>query len=391
MRTPLARPSLLAAAALSLAACESTTIVDSDFGPGEPRDFRAEYQWVLEGWDGTSPVGHPVAALSWRPPSDWDREAFRVYGRRAGSSTWLLIATVTSCIDRLCVYDDVNVAPGTTYEFYVATVDERSGDETATEFAETVRVPSASRPSAPAADSVVALDDAAYVTWTATANSQEIWKHLVYITQVDGAASLYQVGETDGEGFLDERAQNGAEYGYRIATVDTLGHVSDLSAEIRGVPRPDASGELIYAHADDPTRSGFRFRADEGSDPIVSGTSTSAHWRLEVGTGGWRIVPLNGTQVLEWGLTTALTCGPGADASCVAVTRAPSTGYSSSAVSVDPEFSYVFRVTGDDGRTHYGVVRAVILGSDAAGDDLMIFDWAYQTRADEPRLNALPR
>jgi hypothetical protein len=54
---------------------------------------------------------------------------------------------------------------------------------------------------------------------------------------------------------------------------------------------------------------------------------------------------------------------------------------------VNPEFSYVFRVTGSDGQTHYGVVRASILGSDGSGHDLMIFDWAYQLIANDVRLD----
>ena len=45
---------------------------------------------------------------------------------------------------------------------------------------------------------------------------------------------------------------------------------------------------------------------------------------------------------------------------------------------MNQEFSYVFRVTGSDGQPHYGVIRVQLLGSDGAGHQLMIFDWAYQ-------------
>jgi hypothetical protein len=71
----------------------------------------------------------------------------------------------------------------------------------------------------------------------------------------------------------------------------------------------------------------------------------------------------------------------------VAATRAPTAGYSSAPIAVNPEFSYIFRVTGGDGQIHFGVIRASILGSDGAGHDLMIFDWAYQSLANEPRLS----
>ena len=42
------------------------------------------------------------------------------------------------------------------------------------------------------------------------------------------------------------------------------------------------------------------------------------------------------------------------------------------------ESSYVLRVIGDDGLTHYGVIRVTHLGYDQNGDSIMIFDWAYQ-------------
>ena len=102
-------------------------------------------------------------------------------------------------------------------------------------------------------------------------------------------------------------------------------------------------------------------------------------------------MPLNDTSVVEFsGRTTALACGPGADAGCRAATRAPAAGYTTAPVPINPEFSYVFRVTGSDGQPHYGVIRASILGSDGAGHDLMIFDWAYQTLANDIRLIRAP-
>jgi hypothetical protein len=355
--------------------------------PGEPRDLFARYEWVLEGFDGTNAVGHPVVELAWLPPSGWDDEVFRVYGKRASSNDYSLIATVTSCTTAGCVYRDRNVAPGTSYDYYVATYDERSNQETTSEFSELVGVPAAARPSAPTAPQSVGLDGGVFLSWTPAASSAgNTSKYLVYLTHLDGDEFSYAVGETDGTGFLDQRAENGSEYGYRIATVDTLGHVSNLSAETFAIARPDFSGELIYAFADSAALSGFRFRGDESENPIVSGSSASAHFRLESGAGGYRIVPLNGAQVVEFGFTTALTCGPNADAGCTAARTAPTTGYTTAPIPVDAEYSYVFRVTGDDGQLHYGVVRIALLGSDQNGNDLAVFDWAYQLQPNTPRL-----
>jgi hypothetical protein len=378
---------ILAAAAI-LAGCDRDHVFIGD-RPEPPEDLSVAARWVLEGFTPAGqPSGYPAVDLTWFPPAQWDQEPFRVYGRRAGGSGFFLIATVTSCTVDGCVYRDRNVAANTTYEYYVATVNEDSNEEAPTDFRETVYVPPASVPATPRADSAVALDNAAYVRWQDGGNGQSLWKYQVYLTRIDNQSYFYGLGETDATGFADLRAANGHVYGYRVAAVDTLEHVSALSAEITVAPRPDVSGELILSYQTDASQSGFRFQTDESANPIIAGTSASAQWRFEHDAGGWKIVPLNGTSVAEYpGRTTALVCGPGSDAGCRAATRAPVAGYSTSAVPINQEFSYVFRVTGNDGQTHYGVIRASILGNDGSGHDLMIFDWAYQTIANDVRLN----
>ncbi|MFL5386051.1 MAG: hypothetical protein ACJ8GN_26345 [Longimicrobiaceae bacterium] len=380
----------LAAAAL-LAACDRDhTIVGGGPPPAAPTDLTVQARWILEGFTSAGqPSGYPAVDLQWNPPGSWNDEVFRVYGRRAGDSGFFLIATVTSCTASGCVYRDRNVTAGLTYEYYVATTNENANLETPTQFRETVSVPAATTPATPLADSAVALDNAAWLRWRDGGAGGSLWKYVVYLTRLDGTSYLYGLGETDGTGFVDTRAANGHVYGYRVAAVDTLEHVSALSAEFAAAPRPDASGELIYSFQSNPTLSGFRFQPSEATDPILAGTATTAQWRLEQDAAGWRIVPLNGTAVMEYpgGRTTALTCGPGSDATCRAVTRAPVAGYQTTPVAVNPEYSYVFRVTGSDGQPHYGVIRAQLLGSDGAGHQLMIFDWAYQVLPNDVRLN----
>jgi hypothetical protein len=315
-----------------------------------------------------------------------------VYGKRASASGFTLIATVTSCSDLGCVYTDRNVQPGVDYEYYVSAYDETSDLETASDFRDVVAVPSSSRPAPPTGLDAVGLDNAAFVRWTANpSNGNSVSRYVVFLTSLDGAASLYQAGQTDGTGFLDVRAENGSRFGYRVAALDSLGHYSNLSSEVFVSPRPDFAGELVYAFADSAAASGFRFQADESANPILSGTSASAQWRLESDLTGWRIVPLNGTQVTEWGRTTALVCGPGADAGCTAAKVAPSAGYSTAAIPVDAEYSYVFRVTGSDGQPHFAVLRVTMLGTDQNGKDLMLFDWAYQTMPNQPQLSVSAR
>jgi hypothetical protein len=373
----------IAAGAVLLAACETSNVVIVDpAAPGRPRDLYATYAWVLEGFQNNQPVGYPAVDLTWLPPTQWNNEVFRVYGRRSGAASWTLMATVTSCTTAGCVYRDRNVTPGQSYDYYVAAYN--GSNETSTEFSEVARVPSAARPGAPTGLDAVGLDRAAFLRWAAPAGG--IARYHVYLTSLDGAAHQYRVGDTDGRGFLDPSTANGSEFGYRIAAVDTFGHFSNLSAQVTVVPRPDYTAELLYAFADVPAQSGFQFQLDDASDPIVAGNSTGAHFRLEAGAAGFRIVPLNGVQVTEFGYTTALVCGPGADAGCTSARVAPATGYSTAALRVNPEFSYVLRVPTPQGPRH-GVVRVTLLGQDQSGRDLMIFDWAYQTVPNEPRLN----
>lgn len=391
----IARKYLAVAALLLAAACDNdpdVVVVQPGDEPGQPTDLFATYAWVLEGFENNQPVGYPSVQVTWLPPADWGTEVFRVYGKRASAASFTLIATVTSCTDFGCVYTDRNVAHGVDYEYYVSAYNESSDLETESDFRDVVRVPANARPSAPTAPDAVSLDNSVFLRWSAnTANGANVSRYVVYLTGVDNESSSYLVGQTDGTGFLDQRAENGSRYRYRVATVDTLGHYSNLSSEVTGTPRPDFSGELVYAFADSAAASGFRFQPDESANPIVAGNSTSAHWRLESDLAGWRIVPLNGTQVLEYGRTTALVCGPGSDAGCTAARVAPTVGYSTAPIAVDAEYSYVFRVTGGDGQPHFAVLRATMLGTDQNGKDLMIFDWAYQTVANDPVLNITAR
>lgn len=390
----IARKYLFAAGLLLAAACDNdpNVIVVPGDEPGQPTDLFATYAWVLEDFQNGQPVGYPSVQVTWLPPVDWNDEVFRVYGKRASDSGFTLIGTVTSCTDLGCVYTDRNVQPGGSYEYYVSAYNESSNQETESDFRDVVAVPGTPRPLPPTTLDGVGLDNAAFLRWSANpANGNSASKYVVYLTSLDGEATLYQAGQTDGTGFLDQRAENGSRFGYRIATLDSLGHYSNLSAEVFVSPRPDFSGELIYAFADSAALSGFRFQSDEADNPILSGTSASAQWRLESDATGWRIVPLNGTQVTEWGRTTALVCGPGSDAGCTAARTAPTAGYTTSSIYVDPEYSYVFRVTGSDGQPHFAVLRVTMLGTDQNGRDLMIFDWAYQTMPNQPQLSVSSR
>ncbi|MDQ3557112.1 MAG: hypothetical protein M3409_10125 [Gemmatimonadota bacterium] len=379
-RVPTAAGLLL----LFLAACGEGSVAVSG-GAGAPRDLRAEYAWILEGFDGLRPVGNPAVELTWSLPAGWDGEAFRVYGRRAGSGSDLLLATVTSCAEGRCRYSDLNVRSGATYEYRVATLEQGGGERPSGR--ETARVPAYTPPPSPRQGSTTALNGALYLRWSDGGAGDALWKYQVYLVEVDGERTLYQAGETDGTGFVDTRARNGSRYTYRLAAVDTAGHLSDLGDPLQGIPRPDARAKLIYSFGDRPAQSGFRFDAAE---PVVAGDAAAAQWRLERTGGVLSLRPLAGTEVSAGILTTSLNCGPGAGPDCRALTVAPGSGYTAAPVALDAEHSYALRVRGSDGRVHFGVVRVSLLGADAQGRELMIFDWAYQLLPDEPRLQRSP-
>jgi hypothetical protein len=385
MRT-LFRTTALAALLMGAAACNETTFVtDGGERPSAPTDLRGEYVWELEGFSGTQPVGYHAVKLNWLPPTRWNQEPFRVYGKRRSAADYTLIATVSSCTDKGCTYTDRNVAPGIEYQYYVATVNERSNEEANSATSEVVFVRNTASPAAPQTRAPVALDDAVYLRWTGVGASAA--RYRVYLTRIDGRADyLYPVGESDGTGYVDLNAENGHVYGYRLATVDTAGRVGPLSAEITAVPRPDRTAELVYGFQDNAAQSGFRYNVAAGTAQVVSGSAADAHWRLERDGAGWRIVPLNGVRVVDAGRTTALSCGPASGAECVAVTTAPATGFVSTPLPLSPEISYVLAVPGASGAVHYSVVRVQLLGSDQQGRALMVFDWSLQQRANEPRL-----
>ncbi|HEX8358631.1 MAG TPA: hypothetical protein VF613_00830 [Longimicrobium sp.] len=374
------------AALLLTAACDDDTVFVGD-RLDAPEDLSAEYAWVFEGFTSAGqPVGYPAVDLTWYPPATWNYEPFRVYGRRPGDSGYTLVATVTSCTEKGCTYRDRNVQPNRDYQYYVATTDEEFDEEAPSTSASAYVAPS-NTPVAPRMGTPVALDSAVFLRWSDAGNGANIGRYRVYLTRIDNRSDyLYLAGESDGDGYLDLSARNGAVYGYRVAAVDTLGRVSALSAEVTAVPRPDRTSELVYSLGDNAAQSGFRFNVAAGAAGVVSGTASDAHWRLERDGTGWRMVPLNGARIADAGRTTALACGPGTGPECVAVSRAPTSGFVTTPVSLAPESSYVIAFNGSGG-THYGVVRVQLLGSDQQNRSLMVFDWSLQLVPNEPRLD----
>jgi hypothetical protein len=359
-----------AAALLVLVGCETTLGPDI---PGAPRDVTASYY-------------ARAVTVSWELAPDWDGETFRIYAKRATDAQYYLVAEVTSCAAGVCSYTDANIEAGRSYDYYVAAVSD-TGDETASDSAVRVEVPSATPPPVPSGATVVALDHANFVTWDDNARNAADFSHYrVWLRAANGSEFL--LGETDSEGFLDLRAENGITYSYFVTAVDNDGHESDGSALAAGTPRPDYHGEWIYAHEDVPALSGFRFQTDEGDLAIVDGNGATWDFRIESDGVQWWLRTGTGAAVHDNGgfITKALKCGVGADFDCTDVSVAPTTNYATGLFEMIPETTYVVRVN-DGGQLYYGAIRVVFLGFDQS-DAIMIFDWAFQLQAGNPNLVA---
>ncbi|MEE2899139.1 MAG: hypothetical protein VX815_11820 [Gemmatimonadota bacterium] len=357
---------------VALAGCDDEYIFGFD-EPAAPRDVAASYY-----------AG--VVTVTWELAPDWNGESFRVYSRRITDADYFLIAEVTSCAGGLCAYEDANVLEGQTYEYYVSALDPDTGFETASDYSVEVFVPSAVGPPAPNSFRVIALDDANYLAWGDGSRVADDFSHYkVYLDEGNGVEFL--LGETDSEGFLDLLARNGETSSYFATAVDTDGHESSASSTSQGTPRPDFHGEWLYDHFGQPSVSGFRFSEDESTNPILSGTSFDRHFRLEVDDQGWWLILGPQSAIYPVGFqTTSLKCDVAADAGCVDVTAAPTSGYVTQDVALQTQTSYVLRVVGNDGQDHFGVIRPDLLGYDQDDDALMIFDWAYQVQAGNPDL-----
>lgn len=354
------------AGVLALGACDGQLTFLTD-DPDAPRDLAALYYNL--GVD-----------LTWRMGPRWDGESFRVFGKRTSDIDYFFIAEVTSCIESECVYRDINVRGGASYEYYVAAVDVDSGLETPSDHAVEVWVPDPVPPAVPERLETVALDGAAYIRWDdAPANEEDFLAYRIYASAEGG---YFLVGETDSPGFVDFLAENGYTTTYFVTSLDDQGHESDGSEAVDCTPRLDYTGDVMYTHQDVPAASGFRFQELEDAQAVMAGDSERRHFRLEADARGLWMVPGPNARIYpESRWTTTLKCGPAADSDCESWELAPTSGYTSARVALDPGFTYMFRVPGDDGDTRFGALRATITGVDQEGAELIVFDWAYQTQA----------
>ena len=122
--------------ALLLDACDNDTIFIVDDFPAPPEGLQGEYF-------------NQAITLRWFLGAQWNGESFRVYGRRVGDASFLVIAEVTSCADGACEYTDTNIVESVSYEYFVSSVDPDTGAETDSDAVIVVSVPSFIPPPVP--------------------------------------------------------------------------------------------------------------------------------------------------------------------------------------------------------------------------------------------------
>jgi fibronectin type 3 domain-containing protein len=240
-------PALVAVLTLALgglAACDDdpTRVTRDDF---EPELEEPVAIWIQDRWQGRDPLGQAAVQLRWGLPDEWDGEVFRVYSRESGGGEYFLIATVTSCANRECVYTDTNVVPGESYDYFVAAVDERSDDEIGESEPWQITVPAVDEPDMPTGLAAIALDNGIFLTWTSVGAE----KYRVFLEGVDTDSVFFEIGATDATGYVDGRAENGIRYAYRVAAVGADGHVSRRS--------DSADPELVRLRSAPPERADF--------------------------------------------------------------------------------------------------------------------------------------
>ena len=153
-----------------LGACDDndTILVPVD-GPAPPVGLDAAYY-------------NRAVTVYWDLSSGWNGETFRIFGKRVGDESFLLIAEVTSCSAGDCEYTDTNIVSNVSYDYFVSALDPDTGAETDSDRTVRVSVPSFTPPPVPTDLEVVALDDTNYIRWNDNARSDSdfsAYHHLV--------------------------------------------------------------------------------------------------------------------------------------------------------------------------------------------------------------------
>jgi hypothetical protein len=360
-------------------ACSETVYSDGDLPAPANFTYRIE------------PSGDPAAPagilLSWDGIDDPSLSEYRVYSRGSTASAFGLRGATTS----ITFHD--NGVPHLQYYVVAADLDGREGVPSAT-----VTIDERLALQRPASLTSISLDQAIHLSWSDNAfltAPSRFSEYRVYSTPYDLDANLCDAtwaleGTTVAPEFLAGALPNGSPRCFGVSAVSVEGYESLWSPLRQDTPRPDGRNVLIFAHAEDPAHSGFRFWADGNADGqaqaselglVVAGGPQAdfSVYRDPADSSLWFQPEFAGVTMRLYAAT------PVGD--LTEIDYAPLGGYTRDLFEAVPTYGYVFAVT-ENGTTRYGAVRATHVGR-----DYLIFDWSYQTDPGNPELllrGALP-
>ncbi|MDH3455870.1 MAG: hypothetical protein OER90_03430 [Gemmatimonadota bacterium] len=235
------------------------------------------------------------------------------------------------------------------------------------------------------------LNGAVYLTWSDNpfqTSPNAFKQYRVYSAPYDLDAGACDdawglEGTTVAPEFVVAALNNGEPVCFAISAESIEGYESLWSPTWADTPRPDARNVLMTAREADAATAGFRFWLDNGDGIVApaelgvvaaeSNPEIDFFVRRDAG-GNFFMVPVRaGTEVLQY------SQGPVDDLTSIDI--APETGYSTAEIQAQPRFGYVFQMDGGDGFARFGAIRVTHVGQ-----DVMIFDWSFQTDPGNPEL-----
>ncbi len=196
------------------------------------------------------------------------------------------------------------------------------------------------------------------------------------------------IADSEGDSFVDSAVSNGVTYFYAVDAFDTGGHESELSYETAfDTPRPDsesggmAAGPLtVFAATIDIDASAIDFsdwtgpgdfvtRADAADADVIFQRDSGFLYAVGTVIGPYA----NDIQDLGW------------TASMDDVTWSPTDGWSASPLGVELIEEHTYVVWTHD--NHFAKFRVLSL-NDPSNPSSALLDWAYQTDAGNPELEA---
>jgi hypothetical protein len=359
--------------AVVLGAC-TDYVTDTGDTPNAPTGLTYELQ----------PSGDPLSPqgiiLRWTASGNPNLAVYNVYSRASSSAPFDLRGSTTSP----SFHDDG--APD--LEYYV-TAEGQNKQES--DPSQSVVVDERLRLPAPAALTSISLNTAIHLSWTDNAFTSDpsgFWHYRVYSTTYDldndqCGTNWTLEGTTVAPAFLSAALPNGKPRCFGVSAVSIEGFESLWSPLRQDTPRFDATTQIVYTNAGDPTKSGFRFFLDNGDGQasplelglISSGASPSVDFTVTKDvSGNLQLTPVRtGTTLRTWNSGAVI-------ANLSDIDFAPLGGYARTPLTALPGHGYVFQTT-EGSLFAYGAVRVVALGP-----EYVILDWSYQSDIGNPEL-----